>query len=114
MKLSHIIVTITFLVLLLVITIFMYYKSNNVEGFSYQVEINNYKYIPDTLSIKKDDTVIWTNKHNIAHTVTDRNLKFDSNTLKPNETFSYTFKEPGKYDYYCRIHPSVEGKIEVI
>jgi len=112
MKLIHIFIML--LILLCIITIFIYYKSDAVEGFSYQVEINNFKYIPSTLSIKKDDTVTWTNKDDISHTATDRNLKFDSGILKPNETFSYTFKEPGIYNYYCTIHPRVTGKIEVI
>lgn len=38
---------------------------------------------------------------------------FDSGTLQPSDTYSYTFTSPGTFDYYCRFH-AMFGQIEVV
>jgi plastocyanin len=56
-------------------------------------------------------TVIWTNTDGqTAHRVIS-NL-FDSNDIQPHTTFSYTFNDPGSFQYHD-LDPSKKGTINV-
>ncbi|MFC1872910.1 hypothetical protein ACFLYV_04270 [Chloroflexota bacterium] len=56
-------------------------------------------------------TIVWYNYDSVDHTVTARDDSFDSGRISPNETFEHTFIQPGELEYYCKIHPSMVGKI---
>jgi len=68
-------------------------------------------YSPSPVTVKVGDTVTWINKDSGPHTVTsgdswfDRNAArvFDSKFIFPKNEFSYTFKEPGIYNYFSNI-----------
>jgi hypothetical protein len=57
--------------------------------------------------------VLWYNIDSVDHTVTARDNSFDSGNLSPGDTFRYTFGQSGALEYYCKIHPSMVGKITV-
>ena len=38
---------------------------------------------------------------------------FDSGYLDPYQSFSFTFDDVGVYDYYCTLHPWMEGQVIV-
>ena len=38
---------------------------------------------------------------------------FRSPGLDNGETFSYTFTNPGTYEYFCTLHPLMTGKVVV-
>ena len=38
---------------------------------------------------------------------------FDSGSLPADGTFTYTFSQAGTFEYYCTIHPYMEGKVVV-
>jgi hypothetical protein len=38
---------------------------------------------------------------------------FDSGALNQGDSFSFTFQQPGTYEYFCRLHPSMRGRILV-
>jgi hypothetical protein len=57
--------------------------------------------------------ILWYNMDSIDHTVTAQDNSFDSGSISPNETFEYTFDQPGDFEYYCKIHPSMVGKITI-
>lgn len=39
---------------------------------------------------------------------------FNSSTIAPGESYSYTFEDEGTVEYYCEIHaPNMQGEIEV-
>lgn len=58
-------------------------------------------------------TVIWINKDFGIHTVTENQGLFGSEDLRPDQTFEYTFENGGTYDYHCKLHPEMVGKIIV-
>ena len=58
-------------------------------------------------------TILWYNHDLVDHTVTARDNSFDSGRISPNETFEYTFEQSGELEYYCKIHPSMVGKITI-
>ena len=73
-------------------------------------------YIPEKIAVGTGDTVIWTNVDSEIHTVTSGKLGeldgiFDSGLVKPGESWSFTFYEPGVYDYICTLHPWMVGQV---
>ena len=71
-------------------------------------------YDPDTLTIKKGSTVIWINDDNSLHTVTEDDDEFDSGSISPGNTWSYTFNTVGTYDYYDQYDDDLDGQIIVL
>ena len=90
-----------------------------------KVTIADSAFSPSKIEVKAGTTVTWTNDDAVPHTVTSTKSDdvdsatsglFDSGTLQPGESFSYTFKKAGNYPYECTIHASMQsmhGKVEV-
>lgn len=70
-------------------------------------------YDPLGIQIDSGTTVTWTNEDFVAHTVTDKELSFDSGFIQAGNTWSYTFEKQGEFDYFCTLHPWMEGTISV-
>jgi plastocyanin len=85
---------------------------------------------PDPVKIKVGDTIKWVNKGETVHTATTDPSQapdaswasvpagaetFDSGYLNGGEDFSYTFKTPGVYHYFCTTHvkEGMKGEIDV-
>jgi plastocyanin len=68
---------------------------------------------PNPIDVKVGDAVTWTNDHREGHTVTSTSSEFNSGDIQPGQTFRHTFDKTGSFDYYCVIHPSMVGKVNV-
>jgi len=77
------------------------------------VAIDNFKFGVVSIEIAAGTTVTWTNHDDVPHTVASTTKVFKSPALDTNETFSYTFKSAGTFEYYCSMHPRMTGKIVV-
>jgi plastocyanin len=88
------------------------------------------KYVPDPVKVKVGDTIKWVNKGDTIHTATTDPSQapdaswasvpkgaetWDSGYLNSGEDFSYTFKVPGVYKYFCTTHvkEGMKGEIDV-
>jgi len=80
------------------------------EGAS--VEIKNFAFDPDTVTIKVGQTVTWTNQDSVVHTVTGDG-GIESDNLSKGDSYSKTFDTEGTFDYHCSIHPSMKGQVIV-
>ena len=81
---------------------------------SITVTIDNFSFAPMQLEIKAGTEVTWINKDDVPHTVvSDDHKLFKSRALDTDEKFSFTFKDPGTYEYFCSVHPKMTGKIIV-
>ncbi len=81
------------------------------QAANHLVSIKNFAFAPRTVNAKAGETIKWTNEDAASHTV-----KWDgteSPELFEGDSWSYTFDEPGTYDYICGIHPSMKGTIIV-
>ena len=78
-----------------------------------QVMIDNFVYSPVPLTVKVGTTVTWINHDDIPHTVESTQGKFKSAALDTDDKFSFTFTKPGKYAYYCKVHPHMTGVVTV-
>ena len=77
------------------------------------VDIQNFAYSPDNITVKKGTTVTWTNKDNTSHSVDSDNGKFESKTLHNGDTFTFTFNSTGTFKYHCDFHSSMHGTVTV-
>ena len=78
------------------------------------VTIDNFSFAPMQLEIPAGTEVTWINKDDVPHTVvSDDHKLFKSRALDTDEKFSFTFKDPGTYEYFCSVHPKMVGKIVV-
>ena len=77
----------------------------------FQVTISNLQYSPEEIKAKIGDTVAWVNKDFVAHTATV-NGGWDLN-IEAGKSARLVLKKPGTFDYYCRFHPNMTGKIIV-
>jgi plastocyanin len=78
-----------------------------------RVVVKNFMFEPMSLSTAAGSTVIWTNLDDQPHAVMGDSGVFRSGALDTNESFSYTFDEPGTYRFICSIHPHMVGTIIV-
>jgi plastocyanin len=70
-----------------------------------QVAMKDIKFIPAHITVKKGQTVIWTNEDGVDHTVTaDSGASFNSGNLQPGVTYKWKASQAGKVHYYCTIH----------
>jgi nitrite reductase (NO-forming) len=85
--------------------------------------LDNKAFSPNHLKIKVGTTVTWTNNDNNIHTVTsgvpntpNAGQVFDSgltSLISPSKTYSHKFTSAGEFSYFCRLHPTMIGEIEV-
>ena len=75
-----------------------------IEGFSFD---------PGTVDVATGTTVQWTNEDPTQHTVTAKDGSFSSEPLPNGKGYRVTFDRAGTFAYYCAIHPTMTGTIEV-
>jgi plastocyanin len=81
---------------------------------SEKVEIVEFTYEPDPVVVAAGGKVIWQNEDTAPHTATADDGSFDTGTLEKGKLKSETFKEPGTFTYFCQIHPTMHGTVEVV
>jgi plastocyanin len=91
------------------------------------VQMRLIQFGPKQLEVAAGKEVTWTQKDAGFHTVTSGTVeqgggsvtgkpdgKFRSERLATDETFKFTFTEPGTYPYFCEIHPAtMTGEVRV-
>jgi plastocyanin len=77
------------------------------------VSIDNFAFVPVTVTVPVGATVTWTNTDGEPHTVVADDGSFHSPGMDTGGTFSYTFATAGSYDYICSIHPFMHGTVVV-
>lgn len=78
------------------------------------VNVDDYQFDPAVITVTAGSEVTWVNNDDFLHTVTADDLSFGSGALRVQATYAQTFEEPGEYDYFCGIHPSMRGKVVVV
>ncbi len=79
-----------------------------------EVGIDNFQFTPGVVTVKVGTTVTWINKDDVPHLIVSTKNKFkQSAVLDTDQRFSATLTKPGTYDYFCALHPKMQGKIVV-
>jgi plastocyanin len=80
--------------------------------------IKLFMFSPEPLEVDAGTTVVWTNQDDIQHSVTSgaapmADGAFDSDFFTKDQTYAFTFSQPGEYSYFCKRHPSMIGTVKV-
>jgi plastocyanin len=78
------------------------------------VHIHDFAYHDTPVTVHVGDTVEFINDDGDAHTVTASDKSFDSGGLDTHESWSHTFTKPGKYAYFCALHPYMKAIVVVV
>jgi plastocyanin len=81
----------------------------------YTVAIDNFAFSPRTIAVPAGATVKWTNHDDSPHTATSSGTPraFASGTLDTDGSFEFRFDRPGRYAYFCAVHPRMTGEVVV-
>jgi plastocyanin len=88
--------------------------SNSMPAFAKNitVTIENLSFKPADIKAKVGDTIVWVNKDIVDHTATARDKSFD--VIQPaKNSVSQSLTKAGTFDYYCRYHPNMTGRLVV-
>ena len=77
------------------------------------VTIDNFTFTAPELTVAVGTTVKWVNHDDIPHNVVNKDKLFRSKALDTDDSYSFTFANAGTYDYFCGLHPHMQGKIIV-
>ena len=78
-----------------------------------KVDIHEYKFAPQTVTIHPGDSVTWINRDEIPHTIADKDKGYRSAALNTGDKFTHAFTKPGTYTYFCTLHPQMTGTVVV-
>jgi plastocyanin len=84
-------------------------------GSVVMIDVSDFAYQPQTITIQAGDTIQWNNNDGVDHTATSVSgapTAFDV-YLAAGAWGSQTFDTPGTYNYYCIPHPFMTGTIVV-
>jgi len=81
---------------------------------SEKVQIVEFTYEPDPVVVQVGGKVTWQNEDTAPHTATADDGSFDTGIIEKGKLGSATFKEPGTFTYFCEVHPTMHGTVEVV
>jgi plastocyanin len=79
-----------------------------------KVAVGDNTFSPGTIKVAVGDTITWKNGGAVAHTVTATDgADFDSGTLAPGKSFTFTADKAGTISYVGNFHAGMQGTIQV-
>ncbi len=70
-------------------------------------------YKPNPITVPVGTMVTWSNTDSTAHTASSDTGVFNSGTIPPGGTSSFTFQTAGTYPYHCNFHAGMVGSVIV-
>jgi len=77
------------------------------------VEIVEFLYEPEELTVEAGSTITWANSDKAPHTATADDSSFDTGSISKGNEGEVTFDNPGTYAYFCEFHPFMKATVEV-
>lgn len=104
--------------------------SSTAEGHVVSIAIQGLSFNPARITVAPGTTIHWVNRDNVDHDVTSGESitgrkarsaartkfpdgRFASGLFGQGQTFTVSFDKPGKYPYFCSIHPFMKGQVNV-
>jgi plastocyanin len=78
------------------------------------IKIGDNFFMPASVSVPAGTTITWMHTGRVTHNVLSIDLTgLRSADLQPGDSYSYTFKTPGTFTYYCSYHEGMSATITV-
>lgn len=78
------------------------------------ITIQNFSFMPATLTVRPRARVTVTNRDSVTHTLTSTTRVFNTGDIAPGQTVTFIAPSaPGKYPYLCLIHQYMTGTLIV-
>lgn len=87
--------------------------SNRAGPQTYTVTIEGMRFHPEALTVSPGDSIVWVNRDLVPHTATSKAGRFDSQTIKADESWTYTAATKGDFTYICTFHPAMKARLRV-
>jgi plastocyanin len=87
--------------------------SATTSGARVRAGMRSLAFTPARVEIAPGTTVEWTNRDQVAHTVTADDGSWDSGIIEPGATWRHTFDRAGEYAFHCTPHPFMKGVVAV-
>jgi plastocyanin len=89
-------------------------NDDNTSSKQNRIEIKDFAFNPQTITVKSGEKVTWINRDEEPHTIVSVEKQFKKSTaLDTDQEFTITAGAPGTYSYFCSVHPKMTGTIVV-
>ena len=89
-------------------------ERRNTPAAPGEIAIDNFSFTPRELSIAAGDAVTWRNHDDVPHQIVSVGRQFTpSSVLDTGQQYRLTFDKPGRYAYFCSLHPTMTGTVVV-
>jgi plastocyanin len=78
-----------------------------------EIDMAAMKFAGESITISAGQSLRWTNRDPLEHTVTFDGAEPGSPPIPPNGTYVHRFDKPGTYTYHCTPHPFMKGVVVV-
>jgi len=84
------------------------------EPVVHRVEIQQFRFVPDTLKVRPGDRVVWVNRDIVPHTATAVDGNWDTGKIEANGVAEIAVVTASTNAYFCVYHPSMKGRLELV
>jgi plastocyanin len=88
-------------------------ESAGAAPSTFTVTIEQMRFNPPILTVRRGDRVVWVNKDLVPHTVSATSKAFESHSIAPNASWNYVARTRGNFAYGCEFHPTMHGTLIV-
>ena len=97
---------------LLILLLQLAIASPALAGVVVRIKIADMAFSPAEVTAKVGDTVEWVNSDFVDHTATAKDGPWDV-MIAAGKTATLQLTKAGTFNYFCRFHPNMTGKISV-
>ena len=78
------------------------------------IKIDNFSFLPPSTTVPVGATITWVNADDVPHKIVSSDGKFAASpAIDTNDQYAFRFTRPGRYEYFCALHPKMTGVIVV-
>ncbi|HKZ20856.1 MAG TPA: cupredoxin family copper-binding protein [Acidimicrobiia bacterium] len=83
------------------------------EPATLNLRIENFKFVPDPVTIDVGDSITWTNGDPVGHNAQAADDSFRTPLIFSDDSTTVTFDTAGTFPYFCGAHPEMVGTVIV-
>jgi plastocyanin len=88
--------------------------AGTVHSGHVSVQITDYAFVPDHLTVRAGTRITFINHDATAHTATANGGGFDTGTVAPHASATIRVTRAGTYGYHCVFHAFMTGTLTVV